>query len=214
MNYIEEILNLVYPNVCGICGKINKISICNKCNIKIKQYINPKLEKLENNKIGYMYLFKYDNILREKMILYKFHENSYLFKMFSEIVIKNELANNFLKQYDIIIPVPIHKNRKKSRGYNQSELIAKELAKNLKIQITTNTLIKQKNNISQSTLNKIERIQNVKNVYALKNDRILKNKKVLIFDDIYTTGSTVSECIKTVKQAQPKQIGVLTLAKD
>jgi len=214
MDYIEKILNLVYPNVCGICGEINKFSICNKCNIKIKQNIKPNQEKIENNKIEHMYLFKYDGTLRDKMILYKFHENAHLYKMFAEIVAKNELANNFLKQYDIILPVPIHKNRKKLRGYNQSELIVKELAKNTRIQITTNALIKQKNNISQSTLNKLERIENVKNVYALKNSETLKNKKILIFDDIYTTGSTVSECIKILEQAHPKQIGVLTLAKD
>ena len=214
MDYIEKILNLVYPNTCGICGEINQFSICNKCNIKIKQDIKPKLEKLKNKKIEHMYLFKYNGALRDKMILYKFHENSYLYKMFAEIITKNELANNFLKQYDIIIPVPIHKNRKKLRGYNQSELIAKELAKNIKMQITTDSLIKQKNNVSQSTLNKEERIKNVKDVYALKNSEILENKKILIFDDIYTTGSTLSECTKTIRKAHPKQIGIFTLAKD
>lgn len=103
-----------------------------------------------------------------------------------------------------------------NRGYNQSELIAKEIAKILQIKIDTKTLKKTKNNITQSTLNKEQREQNVIGAYTTKNTEKIKNKKILIFDDIYTTGNTVNECAKVLVQAgiSKNNIGILTIAKD
>ena len=68
--------------------------------------------------------------------------------------------------------------------------------------------------MEQSKLKKEERQKNIQNVYELKNKQILKNKKILLIDDIYTTGSTVNECCKILRQAEPKSIDVLTIAKD
>lgn len=103
-----------------------------------------------------------------------------------------------------------------SRGYNQSELLAKEIAKILKIKIDSKILRKTKNNIAQSTLKKEQREQNVIGAYKVTNIEKIKHKKILIFDDIYTTGSTVNECAKTLVQVGiPKSdIGILTIAKD
>ena len=103
-----------------------------------------------------------------------------------------------------------------SRGYNQSELLAKEIAKILQIKIDTKILKKTKNNTTQSTLNKAQREKNVIGAYKLKKLEKIKNKKILIFDDIYTTGSTSNECAKVLLQAGiPKEhIGILTIAKD
>ena len=80
--------------------------------------------------------------------------------------------------------------------------------------INKNTLIKVKNNKVQSTLNQKERLENTKNVYKLINLEKINNKRVLIFDDIYTTGATINACIEEVKKANPEKTGVLTLAKD
>src|SRR5699024_2654283 len=104
--------------------------------------------------------------------------------------------------------------RMKERGYNQSFLIAKALGNKLNIHIETNCLIKTKNVIEQSKLNREERKQNIQNVYELKNKQILNNRKILLIDDIYTTGNTINECSKILKQANPKRIDVLVLAKD
>ena len=77
-----------------------------------------------------------------------------------------------------------------------------------------NCLIKTKNIIEQSKLNKEERKNNIQGVYSLQNPQKITNQKTLLVDDIYTTGSTVNECSKILKQANPKTIGVLVLAKD
>lgn len=114
--------------------------------------------------------------------------------------------------YDIISAVPIHKKRKHDRGYNQSELIAKELAKNIPNTIYKNILKKTINNQRQSELKKEERLENVKNVYQIQNRQIIENKRIVLFDDIYTTGSTVNECSRVLKENGTKEILVLTLA--
>jgi len=145
---------------------------------------------------------------------YKFKEKSYLYKTFANYILTNKEFCKKIENYDIIIPVPISKGRFKTRGYNQSYLIAKEISKHLEIQLINNCLYKTKNIIEQSKLNKEDRIQNIEGVYSLKNERKLENKKILIFDDIFTTGSTVNECSKILYQAKPQKIGILTIAKD
>lgn len=122
---------------------------------------------------------------------------------------------NFIKSYEIIIPVPIHRRRFNDRGYNQSELIAKEISKKLKINnFRNNILIKIRNNAIQSTLNKHQRMMNVKDVYKVQNINLIQNKKILLIDDIYTTGNTVNECSRVLKENGAKEIGVFTISKD
>ena len=102
----------------------------------------------------------------------------------------------------------------RERGYNQSELISKELASMCDLAIYTNVLTKVKNNKPQSTLDQKEREENTKNVYKLINSEKIYNKKVLIFDDVFTTGATISACVREIEKASPSKIGVLTLARD
>lgn len=129
-------------------------------------------------------------------------------------LLKQQKIFEIIKTYDIILPVPISKKRYKQRGYNQTELIAREIGKRTDIELVTNCLYKEKNNVPQSTLNKEDRIENVKNAYIIKNSKIIKGKRVIILDDIYTTGSTVNECSKLLKQNNVKEILVMTIAKD
>lgn len=102
----------------------------------------------------------------------------------------------------------------KERGYNQSWLIARELSKKINVDLENKCLEKTKNVIEQSKLNKEQRRQNVNGIYKLKNKNKLIDKKILLIDDIYTTGNTVNECAKTIIKARPKKIDVLVIAKD
>ena len=178
-------------------------------------------------------------MIREIILNYKFNDKSYLYKTIVNFLLKNEKIFEILKSYDTIIPVPISKKRKKERGYNQSALIAKEIVERLKkeqftkklatnkmtieqfrqqntqkIEYNDRCLFKTKNIIEQSKLNKQERAENIRGVYELRNKELLYNKKILLVDDIYTTGSTVDECSKILTDANPQKIGILTIAKD
>ena len=161
-----------------------------------------------------MYLYKYEGIIRDKLIDYKFDEKSYLYNCFTKLILNDENACRKIISYDIILSVPISKKRYKKRGYNQSDLIVRKIAKKLNISYEKNCLLKIKDVIEQSKLDKEERKMNIKNVYICKHKEKLEGKKVLLVDDIYTTGSTVNECSKVLKEANVKKIGVLTIAKD
>lgn len=213
--FINYAINLIYPNVCGICDKICKEDLCKKCEIKLNNISKFKIDTYKNkNYKKHIYLFKYEGIIKEKLINFKFNQKPYIYKSFVNFLIKNKKICRFLKSYDIIIPVPIHYNRKVTRGYNQSALLAREIAKNINIKYESKILLKKVNNKPQSMKNKEERINNVIGVYYTKNEYIINNKKVLLLDDIYTTGCTVNECSRLLKLAGAKSIDVITIAKD
>ncbi len=212
MNIIDNILNLIFPNVCGICGKIEKNGLCKECKKKLK--INERVySDIGKNFEKHISIFDYDGEIRHNILLYKFKDKSYMYKTFAEIILNSKKICDILQTYDIIISVPVHKKRKMNRGYDQSELIAKEIAKNIKTLEYKKALKKIKNNQMQSSLNKNMRLQNVQDAYEAVNKEIIKNKKIILFDDIYTTGSTVNECSKVLKENGAKEILVLSLAR-
>ena len=213
--FINHAINLIFPNVCGICNKICKNDLCKKCEIQLKNIAKFKIDNYnDKNFKKHLYIFKYEGIIKERLVKFKFREKAYIYKAFVNFLIKNEKSCRFLKSYDIIIPVPIHYNRKVTRGYNQSALIAREIAKNLNIKYEEKVLFKKVNNKPQSTKSKEDRERNVIDVYYTKNKERIYNKKIVLLDDIYTTGSTVNECCKVLKLAGAKYINVITIAKD
>ena len=227
MDIIEKFLEFIFIPSCGICGRLEKKYLCPKCENELDKYIitkkdyitiesaNKKTEVFQKQlSIEKMHILKYEDVVRKAIINFKFNDKPYLYKMFSKIILKNEKAFNFLKTYDIIIPVPMYRKKKQKRGFNQSELIAREIARKSNLDIYTNVLIKIKDNKTQSSLTKEERSKNIKDVYKLSNEEKINNKNILLFDDIYTTGATIGECAKIISKADVNKIGILTLAKD
>jgi ComF family protein len=160
-----------------------------------------------------IYLFKYKDV-RNLILKYKFNNKAFLSNTFSKIILKNKNLCRNLKFYDIIIPVPMYKIKKQKRGYNQTELITKKIAKNLGIYEDSKVLLKIKNTRTQSKLNEKQRYENIKNVFFINNIEKIKDKKIILFDDIITTGATINECAKILKQNGAKSVVVLALAKD
>lgn len=203
--------------MCGICGKLDKKSLCNKCKIKLQRNAICKIEDYKKTSSFFdehIYIFQYTGEIRDIILQYKFKEKSYIYRTFLEFIKNNEKICVQIKKYDIIIPVPISKKRLNTRGYNQSSLIAKNLAQELNIEYSEKILIKIKDNKPQSEMKQDTRKNNVSGVYKVSNKEKINNKKVLIVDDIFTTGSTVDECAKALKENSAESIGVFTLAKD
>lgn len=223
--------------MCAFCGKIDNDFLCEDCKREIEK--TGKVHKIKYKTKYYnehIYMFKYGDI-RDKILAYKFDDKAYYYKTFVNILLNNKKMCEILKSYDIIIPVPIHSKRRKERGYNQTDLIAKGLARNIDGLEYVDILQKNKNTVPQSTLKKEDRIKSSVGIYEIKNainekeikqqeladiqneirqvarSKILQ-KNVLILDDIYTTGSTANECAKVIRGLEPKKIGILTLAKD
>lgn len=221
-----NIEKLIFPPMCGICGKLNQNYLCGRCNLELQKSAQFQVDSYITE-VGFkrkyfdehIYFFQYQGFIRDQIINYKFKDEAYKYKALSNFILQNFILKNskilkILDNYDVTIPVPVSKKRFKERGYNQAELIAKQIARGLDKEIITNCLYKTKNIIAQSTLNKEEREANVKGVYELKNAKVLKGKKVLLVDDIYTTGSTANECCKILEKAETKKIGIMTIAKD
>ena len=208
---------MLFPPVCGICGKLDKNSLCNKCKIRLQKNALCKIENYKDTSSYFdehIYLFQYTGEIRDTILKYKFNEKSYIYRTFLEFIKNNEEMCSQIKKYDIIIPVPVSKKRFKQRGYNQSALIAKNLAKTLNIDYKENVLIKIKDNKPQSEMGQDKRKSNVKDVYKIKNQEKIYQKRVLILDDIFTTGNTVNECAKVLIENSANNVGIFTIAKD
>jgi ComF family protein len=127
-----------------------------------------------------------------------------------------ELAKHFEKQIRMwgvqeIIPVPLHKKRYKKRGYNQAELIARELSKQLSIPLDTKTVFRVKHTRPQKELNDVQRNQNLEDAFFVS-PSAPKRKCVLIVDDIYTTGSTIHHIAQGLKKAGVDKVYFLTIS--
>jgi len=131
-------------------------------------------------------------------------------KMFEKVLSKDIL---FRHSIDLIIPVPLHKKRRRRRGYNQSEIIAKHLSKVYCLPMSSQILIKTKNTVPQMKLSKKLRIKNLTDSFSSKNIHILKNKNIMLVDDVITTGTTLNTCAKKLIKAGAKKVFVFTLAR-
>ncbi len=235
----KKINNLFFHNICNICGKPNENFICENCQKRIKKFekykiINSKTLEFQilnfyqtksydkfqpnyNSKIYFnnlFYCFEYKGLIRKLLLKYKFLGASYFCHFFANVILNNKKINEILKFYDIMIPVPMDKIKKLKRGYNQTELIANIIKKEKKITVKTDDIKKIKSTKTQSKLNFFERQENIREAFFIENKEAIKNKNVVLFDDIYTTGATVNEISKMLKQAGANKILVLVIAKD
>jgi ComF family protein len=235
---LNFVLNFLFPPTCILCEKQAPNYICEKCNKRFEKYAefniidNQKLimDKLniknvnfrqkfylvDNQKIYWeklLYCFDYKNLIRKYLLQFKFNNRPYLANFFTYQILKSKKVNEILKNYDIIIPVPMDKKKQSKRGYNQTELITKIISKTGIIK-EENILKKIKKTKTQSLLTPEERKQNIENAFCIKFKEKVKNKNIILFDDIYTTGATSNEISKILKEAGAKNILVLVIAKD
>lgn len=180
---IHSILDIVFPVYCLGCKKSGEW-LCDDC-----------LNSIDN--------YSYQNKLLKKAInIYKYKFVKDLAKPLSKLILRKI---NF--DYDYIVPVPLHAKRLRWRGFNQAELLAQQINHKK----TKNFLIKTQKTKPQAELTEKQRKQNIKNSFkCLAN---LTNKRILLIDDVETTGSTLRECKKALLQAGVKKVYCLTLAK-
>ncbi|MGE5328926.1 MAG: ComF family protein [Deltaproteobacteria bacterium] len=231
---INLVLNLFFPPRCSFCSNImdwssrNEEVVCPDCLVQTSFvdtqsciHCGKSLEKqsscscgLDSQKLYYDKVYsacEYEGITREGLLDFKFSGRKELARVFAWFIIKKLQMTNE-KTFDIIISVPIHKTSFKERRYNQSELIAEHIAKYYSKQLVKNNLIKTKETLMQSKLNKNDRSQNIKDAFEVVLKDEVKGKNILLIDDILTTGATVNECSKVLKQNGAKQIIVATVA--
>ncbi|MCL1924173.1 MAG: ComF family protein [Defluviitaleaceae bacterium] len=182
-NLLENLIRLIYPNKCIVCEDIIKDDYqCEEC--KGYEYFKPS--KFENAS------FIYDGVAKDTILRFKFNKKPFMAKGLA-FYMYNSLDKNIFSEVDIITFVPIHKRKMRERGFNQAELLAKELGSLLKLPV-------------KNILKRVIYTQPLKNISGPARENIMKNaisyntkfsikeKNILIIDDIYTTGTTISKC--------------------
>lgn len=198
----EEILDILYPykNKCIICDS-DFYGICPLCSKRIKRVKN------HEDIISYGY---YNGVLKKLILEFKYNKNFTAGKILSNYLC--DLIKDNISYVDCIVYVPSSKKALKSRGFNQCEFLAKEVGKRLNIEVVD--CIKKHNNIKeQKSLSKEERYENIINAFFIDDDIKIKNKNILLIDDVTTTGATVLACQNLLKKHKIKTIKILTLAK-
>ena len=213
-------LDFLFPRQCLICQKENSY-LCRKClqSLKAKEnhyyqvgelYGLMSVGRLSNSELDKIIkIYKYDFVKELSEPLGKLLSDFLLDNFFTNPIIKSPQQKN-IADY-LFLPVPLSKKRLKWRGFNQSEELIKSMQKNIPIK-ASQKLIKIKDSPTQADLNKKERLNNLQNCFKWTGEKI-KNKKIIIVDDIYTTGATLNEISRELKKHQVKEIWGLTIAK-
>ncbi len=200
-----SLINILEEQYCPFC-QIPKITrngkTCNNC---------AKLKNLDS-------LFcavSYENLLIKKTIkLFKYEPFiKELSKHLTGLIIAHLQILKEKPQADFVIPIPCHKHKLKKRGFNQATEIALKLSKFLEIPLLDDVLIKTKQTPPQMRLTRQEREENVKGVFLCKKPEIMVDKKILLIDDILTTGATIEECAKILKNAGAKEVCAIVVAR-
>ena len=209
-------LNIFFPKFCLNCQKEGDY-LCPDCQALLE--ISREHQIFFNQDLDDLYwACNYNNFLIKKLIK-RFKYEPFL-KDLSQTLTSLIMAHLQLIDHKPdfsnfnIIPVPLHKKRLKWRGFNQAEELAQEIALFLNTPLILNNLIRLKNNPSQINLSARTRKENVKDVFSCQNSKEIKNQKILLVDDIYTTGSTMIECAKILKENGAKEVIGMVVARE
>ena len=221
---ISQILNLFFPARCPVCNEIGQrhMHLCDNCEEEISRITdrclgcgNPRTG-CSCSKSSFTLLlaspFLYENKLRKAIHRFKFDGETDLAEFFGK-----ETAECVAKEFgdvkfDIVTCVPQTKRKHRKRGYNQSALLAKEIAKRLSLPYDELLLIKTRETADQHSLKGKERIKNLKDAFAADKPDSVKDKTILLCDDIKTTGATLNECRQTLLKAGAAAVCCATIA--
>ena len=213
--YIDQILNLLLPQRCLSCNKIGE-SICDECLLQLPKEASP---------YGITTIFAYgDPIIRKAIWLLKYKGGTEVVKPLARVMyerILEELSDTSeimlnRGQKIVLVPVPLSKERQKERGFNQAEVIAKEIIAHNKGEsfvLENSVLLKNRHTASQVEIkNRTDRMHNLRGAFGLCNTELIKGKIIILLDDVTTTGATMEECSRVLKHAKPRKIIKLALA--
>jgi len=208
-NILDQVRASLSPASCINCELIiKKEGLCLECFKKIKPAISTVVSGLKRTIIPVYAAGIYEGVL-VKLVLQKYKNNEQAFIGAAEIIYENQLK---YMNADFLIPIPLHYKKNKERGFDQVEIIAKNLSKLSGI-TCLQALSRIKNTSPQANLTRLERQQNLANAFDIINPELLYQKDLIIIDDVYTTGTTAYEVIKLLETAKPKTLRVLVLAR-
>ena len=232
---IGAIASLLYPPVCTICGANVRASeyLCDQCEAKTARVIAPFCQKCSEPFEGAITgtftcancahrtiyfdtavaAYRSRGIVRQIIHTFKYGRQIYLRHLVARwlyAALDDERLSN--RRFDIIIPVPLHPTRQRERGFNQASLLAELLSAEISIQ-SKPALERIRYTTTQTALDRAERMENLHNAFRLRKNADVRGLRVLLIDDVLTTGSTLSECARVLKHAGAISVHAATAAR-
>lgn len=221
LNYWNDFLDLVFPRLCEVCKKPlqgQELHICTLCRIEIP--------RLSTDSMLYDAFTKrfasYPEVHSQNAFLVFMQKGAvqqlvYGLKYRNKPEIGRLLGMMFAQEYkpvkaDMILPVPLHPKRERERGYNQSKMFAEGIARIWDIPVEDKLLLRTKHTVSQTGKSKEEREKNVSGIFVVADPERIKNKEIILTDDVMTTGATLESCIVTLVEAGCRKIHIITIA--
>ncbi|MEG2813477.1 MAG: double zinc ribbon domain-containing protein [Oscillospiraceae bacterium] len=227
-NFVDFVAHIFFPNKCLACRKaieydelfcdecckiipVNNAKYCPICG-KNRQECCCKANNLTDLN-GLISPFFYETGIKNAIIDLKFNNNRFNARKLSIILQNSLFQSGLINDIDLIIPVPMFKKDVKTRGYNQSVLLAKWLSYQTKIPYNSDILIKIKQTLKQHNLSAKGRKINLIDAFSINNFQLIKSKNLLLLDDVFTTGTTMNLCAKMLLNAGSNKVFGMTVAK-
>jgi ComF family protein len=215
MKWISDLINIIFPRSCAVCGKAlspGEKDICVNCLLEL-----PRMDEYtpcnETEKLfygileieraaAYMHHTKgspYNNLIYN----IKYNDRPEIATRMAATAATELIKKGFFEGIDVIIPIPLSKKKRRLRGYNQCDYIARGLSDVTGIPIDTSSVIRHIANETQTHKQREARWKNVESVFSVTSPESLKGKHILLVDDVVTTGATLSSCGKSILAATP-----------
>lgn len=228
---VRIIMDVLCPMTCPMCDKIlaKNEKICTECERKLVYIFEPKCKRcgkeLEDERKEYcsdcslkkhyfktgIAAFKYNGMISKSIYKFKYHNRRSYATFYGDAIGRVYGREIYRWNCDVIIPVPIHYKRRVKRGYNQAELIATELGRKLNIPVDDKYLFRVSNTRPMKELDKTDRKKNVEKAFKIYKN-VVKYKKIILVDDIYTTGNTLDACAKVLLEAGANDVYFVSLS--
>lgn len=218
-------MDLIYPRRCPVCQNIvpGQNLICPECQKKLPYVTEPRCMKCgkpvdtmeqeycedcqrieKHYRKGYP-LFMYMTPVKQGVLAMKYHNRREYAQFYSREMLRSFGSEWMELKLDGIIPVPLHRHKLRSRGYNQAELLAKPISCELQVPLYKKILLRKVDTLPQKELDNKERMKNLKKAFLFRENEV-KLEKVLLIDDIYTTGSTIEACAEVLMHGGVRQV--------
>lgn len=201
----RKTLKAVGEDTCYFCGRqvAEQEEYCSRCQKK-----RPVYER------GFS-VFLYEGTLRESLMGFKFRGREWNGRFYAEEILRCHKKELAAFGAEAVVPVPVHRRKMRKRGYNQAEIIARYIAKELRLPCRSRLLVRKRYTTPQKELGETERLQNLLDAFAVsdapREKKRMTPKSVILVDDILTTGSTLEVCGRILKRAGVERIAAVTV---
>lgn len=225
MRPLRSLLSILFPTLCCHCGEPlvgTEKNLCTHCMFLIPWTGHAAQENnsTEQRLLGHipvqaaasLMVFQKGNVAQSLIHQIKYHGNSQLAHQFGMLLGESLQQSGRFNEIDFIVPVPLHRRRKRQRGYNQSLLICESLSKVMQLPVVADNLYRRSYTESQTHKNRDNRFVNMEEAFALHHPEQFEHRHILLVDDIITTGATTGSCYQAMQQIAGLRISVASLA--